>query len=91
MLVIGVIANTFGDHIINIITMILFPRMQRFAYKITPREKLCMILSLLGGATGGYLSIKITGNHQNATMIENTLPEMMIAHAVVLTCVFLIA
>ena len=74
--------------VMNVITMILFPRMQRFAYVITPREKVCMVLSLLGGATGGYLSMKITGNHQNASMLADTLPEMMIMDAIVLTCVF---
>lgn len=75
--------------IMNIITAILFPKMQRFAAAITSREKLCMGLSLLGGATGGYLSMKITGNHSNAIMLIRTLPEMIAMHAVVLTCAFL--
>ena len=77
--------------ILNIVTMILFPRMQRFAYVITAREKLCMFLSLLGGATGGYFSMKTTGSHQNASMLANTLPEMMVMHAIILTCVFFLA
>ena len=77
--------------IINIVTLMLFPRMQRFANVITPREKLCMVLCLLGGATGGYLSMKTTGSHQNATMLVYTLPEMMVMDAIVLTCVFFIA
>ena len=77
--------------IINIVTLILFPHMKKFAYKITLREKLCVILSLLGGAAGGYLSMKTTGRHQNAIMLANTLPEMMIMHAIVLTCVLYIA
>ena len=74
--------------IINIAAFILFPKMKRFAYAITPREKGCMVLSFFGGATGGYLSMQVTGNHQNAVMLATTLPEMMIMHAVVLTCIF---
>ena len=76
--------------IINIITLFLFPKMKRFHYQITPREKLCMILSFIGGATGGYLSIKFTGKNENASMLVNTLPEMIIMHAIVLTCFFYI-
>ena len=76
--------------IMNIATLFLFPHTQQFAYVITPREKLCIVLSLLGGATGGYLSMKTTGIHQNATMLANTLPEMMVMDAIVLTCVFFI-
>ena len=76
--------------IINVLTFIMFPRMQRFAYVITPREKLCVILSLIGGATGGYLSMKITGNHQNANMLASTLPEMIIMHAIVFVCTFFV-
>ena len=77
--------------IINIITMLLFPLMQQFANIITPREKLCMILSLIGGATGGYLSMKTTGKNENATMLVYTLPEMMVMDAIVLACLFFIA
>ena len=76
--------------VLNIVTMVLFPRMKRFAYVITTREKICMVLSLLGGATGGFLSMKTTGNHQNATMLASTLPQMMVMDAIVLTCVFFI-
>ena len=68
----------------------MFPRMRRFALQISPREKLCMILSLLGGATGGYISMKITGNHENTSMLASSLPEMIIMHATVLTCFFYI-
>lgn len=76
--------------VINTITLILFPRMKRFAYVITPREKLCMVLGLLGGATGGYLSMKVTCSHQNSSMLMNTLPEIMIRDAIVISCVFLV-
>ena len=71
--------------------MLLFPLMQQFANIITPREKLCMILSLIGGATGGYLSMKTTGKNENATMLVYTLPEMMVMDAIVLACLFFIA
>ena len=76
--------------VINAMTLILFPRMKRFAYVITPREKICMVLSFLGGATGGYLSMKVTGSHQNSSMLMNTLPEMIIKDAIVISCMFLV-
>lgn len=75
---------------INLLAIFMFPRMRRFALQISPREKLCMILSLLGGATGGYISMKITGNHENTSMLASSLPEMIIMHATVLTCFFYI-
>lgn len=74
--------------ILNIVAMFLFPRMQRFGKVISKRERVCMILSLLGGASGGYLSMAMTGNHKNAVMLENTLPDMIRMHAIVLTCTF---
>lgn len=40
---------------INLITLFLFPRVQQFANVITLREKISLVLCLLGGATGGYL------------------------------------
>ncbi len=73
---------------INLLTLLLVPSMHTFAYVITPREKLCMLLSLFGGATGGYLSMKTTGKHKNAIMLASTLPEMMVMHAIVLSCAF---
>ncbi len=76
--------------VVNIITMLLFPKMRRFAKVITPREKLCMILSFFGGASGGYLIMKTTGKHQHASMLSNTLPEMIVMHAIILTCIILV-
>ncbi len=74
--------------LINIVTMVMFPKVQQFAKAITPRERVCMLLSLIGGAAGGYLSMSVTGKHQNAVMFADTLPEMMIMHAVVVSCLF---
>ena len=34
-------------------------------------KKVCLLLCLLGGATGGYLLIKFTGKHEGAVMLQN--------------------
>lgn len=77
--------------IINIITMTVFPKVKRFAIAITPREKWLFILSILGGASGAYFAMKTTGNHENAVLFSETLPDIITMHAIVLTCVFFMA
>ena len=74
--------------IINLVTMFVFPRVQQFAKLITKREKASFALCFLGGASGGYLAMKITGSHESAVLFSDTLPDMIIAHAIVLTCMF---
>ena len=77
--------------IINIVAFAVLPRVQRFAgLVITPRERVCVILCLLGGASGGLLSLKTTGKHENASMLSDTLPTMIIMHTVVVVCTLLV-
>lgn len=77
--------------IINIITIVFIQRMEQTVNVITPREMRCMVLCLLGGASGCDLSMAITGKHQNASMLASTLPEMIVMHAIIMTCVFFMA
>lgn len=74
--------------VISIITFFAFQWAGQFTWKITSRELLCLFLSFIGGATGGYLEMKTTGKHENAVMMKGTLPGMIIMHAIVLVCVF---
>lgn len=76
--------------VINIITYIVFPKVKRFAIVITPREKWLFVLSVLGGASGSYFAMKTTGNHENAVLFAETLPDIITMHAIVLTCVFFV-
>lgn len=77
--------------LISTITLFVFPRIQQFANVITPREKWSMILCIIGGASGGYLAMKSTGSHESATLFADTLPTLIITHAIVITCVFFMA
>ena len=74
--------------IINLITMFVFQRVQQFAKLITKREEASFALCFLGGASGGYLAMNSTGSHESAVLFSDTLPYMITAHAIVLTCIF---
>ena len=69
--------------IINLATFLLIMLRSNKDLKFTVVEVLTMILSLLGGAAGGYLAMGITNRKMGVHHFSFGLPLMMIIHAVV--------
>jgi len=73
--------------VINTVTLLVFPRIERFGVLITPREKVSLLLWFFGGASGGYISMKHTGNHEKAIIFSESFMFMIPMHAIFLACV----
>ena len=73
--------------ILNLITYFVFANGKRMKKDVTFLEIGYLLLGFVGGATGGYLAMQITGHHKNASMLSYTYPIMITMHAIIITCI----
>lgn len=70
--------------LINLMTYVVFVNTQQYYYQITPRELRNFILSFIGGGSGAYLAMKVTGKHENAVIHTETLGFIIPVNAIVM-------